>query len=368
MYVLYKKYIYIYICIYFVFIEYKKLKRFYSFKYNIANRQSNKQTTSNHNMATSTSRDYRSNCDVLSISSYSSDSKDAQTPNGGYGSDSEDLWMSYIVTPTVDEHEHEHKHKTYPSVDPNDPLRYFLERGEITPNEYERWKLVREELEPHQHRPQSQQSKKRNDFGPGYNSDSDDDDDSNSDVEAIIEYGTGYSVHADEYNDPFDPWNPTPDPTHDRRYTKLATDGEYMLKRLTQGRKLSDAFELKLAWERFKSSSSSSSSSSPTHQLQTLQDFWMEHALQIYEALQELSENQARVQGNPEYHTTPFETLENTFETIGRMSRCIAEEFNTPSVVAYVEEFLMMLYREIEFIALVEEHDTKMREQQKQQQ
>jgi len=357
---LYQKYIYICICIYFVFIEYKKLKCFYSFKYNIANRQSNKQTTSNPDMATSTSRDYKPNCDVLSISSYSSDSKDAQTPNGDYGSDNEDLWMSYIVTPTVDEHKHKHEHKTYPSVDPNDPLRYFLERGEITPNEYERWKLVREEPEPHQ--PQSQsQSKKRNDFGPGYNSESDDDDYDGDSIEGAvtIEYGTGYS-------DPFDPWNPTPDPTHDRRYTKIANDGEYMLKRLTQGHKLSNAFELKLAWERFKSSSSSSSSSSPTHQLQTLQDFWMERALQIYEALQDLSENQARVQGNPEYHTTPFETLENTFETVGRMSRCIAEDFNTSSVVAYVEEFLMMLYREIEFIALVEEHDTKMREQQQQ--
>lgn len=301
------------------------------------------------------SREYRSNCDVLSISSYSSDSKDAQTPNGGYGSDTEDLWMSYIVTPTVDEHEH----KSYPRIDSNDPLRYFLERGEITPNEYERWKLVREEPEP---RPQSHsqtQSKKRNDFGPGYNSDSDSDDDGGDSIEGTvtIEYGRGYS-------DPFDPWNPTPDPTHDRRYTKLANDGEFMLKRLTQGRKLSDAFELKLAWERFTSPSSSSSSSSPTHQLQTLQDFWLEHALQIYEALQNLSENQARVQGNPEYHSTPFETLETTFETIGRMSRCIAEDFNTPSVVAYVEEFIVTLYREIEFIALVEEYDTKMREQQ----
>lgn len=344
-------YIYIYICIYFVFIEYKKLKCFYSFKYNIANRQSNKQTTSNPDMATSTSREYRSNCDVLSISSYSSDSKDAQTPNGDYGSDNEDLWMSYIVTPTGDEHEH----KTYPIIDPNDPLRYFLERGEITPNEYERWKLVREEPEPHHPQSQSHQYKKRNDFGPGYNSESDDDDYDGDSIEGAvtIEYGTGYS-------DPFDPWNPTPDPTHDRRYTELANDGEYMLKRLTQGRKLSNAFELKLAWERFKLSSSL------THQLQTLQDFWLEHALQIYEAMQDLSENQARVQGNPGYHTTPFETLENTFETIGRMSRCIAEEFNTPSVVAYVEEFLMMLYREIEFIALVDEHDTKMREQQQQ--
>jgi hypothetical protein len=306
------------------------------------------------------SRDYRSNCDVLSISSYSSDSKDTQTPNGGYGSDSEELWMSYIVTPTVDEQEH--KQKSYPIIDHNDPFRYFLERGEITPNEYERWKLVREEPE---YRPQSQ-SKKRNDFGPGYNSDSDEDDDSDSDIEVTIEYGTGYSVHADKHSNPFDPWNPTPDPTHDRRYTKIATDGEFMLKRLTQGRKLGNAFELKLAWERFKSSSSSSSSPSPAYQLQTLQDFWLEHALQIYEALQDLKEDQARVQGNPEYHTTPFETLENTFETIGRMSRCIAEDFNTLSVVAYVEEFLVTLYREIEFIALVDEHDTKMREQQQQ--
>ena len=346
---LYSRYIYIYICIVFVFVfvEYSKLKCFYSFKYNIAT-ENKQQTTSNHNMA---SRDYRPNCDVLSISSYSSDSKDAQTPNGGYGSDNEDLWMSYIVTPTVDEH------KMYPRIDSNDPLRYFLERGEITPNEYERWKLVREEPEPQPQSHSQTHSKKRNDFGPGYNSDSDSDDDGGDSIEGTvtIEYGRGYS-------DPFDPWNPTPDPTHDRRYTKLATDGEFMLKRLTQGRKLSDAFELKLAWERF--TSSSSSSSSPTHQLQTLQDFWLEHALQIYEALQDLSENQARVQGNPEYHSTPFETLETTFETIGRMSRCIAEDFNTSSVVAYVEEFIVTLYREIEFIALVEEHDTKMREQQ----
>ena len=302
------------------------------------------------------SREYRSNCDVLSISSYSSDSKDAQTPNGGYGSDTEDLWMSYIVTPTVDD-------QSYPRIDSNDPLRYFLERGEITPNEYEKWKLVREEPEPQPQSHSQTQSKKRNDFGPGYNSDSDSDDDGGDSIEGTvtIEYGRGYS-------DPFDPWNPTPDPTHDRRYTKIANDGEFMLKRLTQGRKLSDAFELKLAWERFASPSSSSSSSSPVHQLQTLQDFWLEHALQIYEALQNLSENQARVQGNPEYHSTPFETLENTFETIGRMSRCIAEDFNTPSVVAYVEEFIVTLYREIEFIALVEEYDTKMREQQQQHQ
>ena len=68
-----------------------------------------------------------------------------------------------------------------------------------------------------------------------------------------------------------------------------------------------------------------------------------------------------------EYHSTPFETLDNTFETIGRMSRCIAEEFNTPSVVAYVEEFIVSLYREIEFRALVEEHKNSMREQRQRQ-
>jgi len=32
----------------------------------------------------------------------------------------------------------------------------------------------------------------------------------------------------------------------------------------------------------------------------------------------------------------------------------MAEEFNTPSIVAYVEEFIISLYREIEFNALVE--------------
>ena len=140
-----------------------------------------------------------------------------------------------------------------------------------------------------------------------------------------------------------------------------------MLKRLTQGRKLSSSFGLKLIWERF------AIVSSQRHQ--TLQDFWQENALQIYEALQDLVEDQARIsmegdvsttthaQQQQQYHSTPMETLDNTFETIGRMSRCIADDFNTPSVVAYVEEFIVALYREIEFNALVEEHKNKMREQ-----
>jgi hypothetical protein len=99
--------------------------------------------------------------------------------------------------------------------------------------------------------------------------------------------------------------------------------------------------------------------------LQTLQDFWQANALMTYEAIQDLRAAHARVHtthaatASPEYHSTPIETLENTFETIGRMSRCIAEDFNTQSVVNYVEEFFVTLYREIEFNALVEAHENK---------
>ena len=62
------------------------------------------------------------------------------------------------------------------------------------------------------------------------------------------------------------------------------------------------------------------------------------------------------IRNHPEYHTTPIETLETTFETIGRMCRCISDDFNTHSVLDYVDEFIVMLYREIEFNALVEAH------------
>ena len=312
------------------------------------------------------SRDYTSNCDVLSISSYSSgsgsDNKDTQTPEGGYGSEGEDLWTSYIVTtPTVAEQEHKHKHNMYPSIDLNDPLRYFLERGEITPNEYDKWKIVREE---HDYQPGSK-SRQRPDYGPGHNSDSDSDSDidDNGNGGSTIEYGNGYGYgYTEQANEYRDPWNPTPDTTHNRRYTKIATNGEFMMKRLVQDRKLGSSFGLKIIWERFAISSS--------QRLQTLQEFWQEYSLQIYEALQDLVETQ-HVGGeggegggvgvtpvsHEECHSTPVETLETTFETIGRMSRCIAEDFNTPSVVAYVEEFLVSLYREIEFRALVKEYE-----------
>jgi hypothetical protein len=328
----------------------------------------------------SNTTDYRSNCDVLSISSYSSDSKNTQTLDGGNGSDSEDFYTPYdiIAAATATAAGANQEYRPYPLFDPNDPLRYFMELGQVTPNEYEKWKIVSEEpccqiLQPC---PPVKHKRKTPDFGPGYNSDSDPDSDNDSDNNndndndddngPTIEYGNGYSAHADEHNDPFDPWNPTPDPTSDKRYTKLANDGAFMLKRLTQGRNLASSFRLKLAWERF--------TTSPLYHDQTLQDFWQENALQIYEALRDLVEARTGGAGAgaggigmtttpitattttpacEQYHSTPSETLDNTFETIGRMCRCIAEEFNTPSIVAYVEEFLVSLYREIEFDALV---------------
>ena len=328
-------------------------------------------------------------CEIISDGSISGSSD-----NDDDDDDSECYIEDLQATPTEPDAEIE----SYPQIDPNDPLRYFLELGQITPNEYDKWKLVKEE--PEQQQQQQQQthlrSKSRPDFGPGYNSDDDSDDDESEDG-PTIEYGSGYSVWADEHTDPFDPWNPTPDPTPDRRYTALANDGVFMMKRLTQSvqyehsasrpgnksnLKLADSFELKLVWGRF------TSASSPSQHFQTMQDFWQTNALAIYEALQDLIADHARVRRNhrivgrasstststststssspspststspfpapPPYHSTPIEVLENTFETIGRMSRCMAEDFNTPSIVAYVEEFIMSLYREIEFNALVE--------------
>ena len=268
----------------------------------------------------------------------------------------------------------------YHCIDAADPLRYFLESGEITPNEYDRWRITKEKVPTTATTAATNSTHQttRLDFGAGYNSDTDttdtesedngDHDDAPTAPTAVYySYGNGYARQHDC-------WNPTPDPTQDNRYTKLANDGEYMLTRFTQWSsskplerksrkmipKLSTSFELKIEWERF----IDSSSHSHAFQRRTLQDFWSEHALQIYEALQELQDVQARVHATPEYHhhhhhTTPFETLENTFETIGRMSRCIAEDFNVESIVEYVEEFMKALYREIEFNALVEEYDNR---------
>jgi hypothetical protein len=290
----------------------------------------------------------------------------------------------------------------YLGIDVTDPLRYFLENGEITPNEYDAWRIIKETVPATATAAtatatanSTNQQTTRLDFGPGYNSDSGSDSDTNDESLArpatvSYSYGHGYITQIPSKYAQFrgalvyhESWNPTPDPTQDNRYTKLANDGEYRLTRFTQwssskpmGRncrkmlpELSTSFKLKIEWERFLNSSCHSHA----HHTRTLQDFWSENAFQIYEALQELNDEQARVRATPnsewirsiipdilpapEYHTTPFETLENTFETIGRMSRCIAEDFNVESVVEYVEEFMKALYREIEFNALVEEYE-----------
>ena len=318
---------------------------------------------------------------------YSDDSVDSQTSK----SDPTDFDFFCANTTTTDDETDTPALAPYHRIDSTDPLMYFLESGEITPNEYDRWRIVKQKVtdtdtDASATTPSdSTHQNTRLDFGAGYNSDTDteseDNDDHDHDAASTAvsySYGNGYARQHDC-------WNPTPDPTQDNRYTKLANDGEYMLTRFTQWSsskplerksrkmipKLSTSFELKIEWERFIDSSSRSHGHS--HQTQTLQDFWSEHALQIYEALQELKDEQVRVRATPnsewirsiipdilpapEYHTTPFETLENTFETIGRMSRCIAEDFNVESIVEYVEEFMKTLYREIEFNALVEEYE-----------
>jgi hypothetical protein len=350
-----------------------------------------------HQIITMAYSDYKGSQDILSISSYNShsDSQDTDTADGlndGSGDFCIEDFMnpeyfkaseydSVATAPTAapaatDATTATDAAESYPCFDPNDPLRYFLENGEITPNEYDKWRLTREEpIQPQLSPAKHKRSRKTPDFGPGYNSDSDpasddDDDDDDDNQGPTFEYGYGYSARADEYTDPSDPWNPTPDTTPDRRYIKIATDGTFMMKRLMQSATappltLSASFELKLAWERFVFP-------------QTLQDFWQANALKIYEALQDLRADHARVQvrsgecetgegfpknlpAPPLYHSTPIETLENTFETIGRMSRCIAEDFNTQSVVNYVEEFLVSLYREIEFNSLVEAYEQNTR-------
>jgi len=266
--------------------------------------------------------------------------------------------------------------------DLTDPLRYCLERGEITHHEYDKWKIVQEEEEP---RPQSQsQSKTRPDFGPGYNSDSDSDDEfTQSEPEPDINYtyGNGYLTRLQDphsrHDEFYDPWFPNPDPTPNKQYTAIATNPRYMMAQFVvfesdpndnhhhpaSTPRLNHAFQLKLIWERFIAASNPPPQSpSPSPSLQT---FWQTNALSIYEALQELVATQAKcfsplsgarklIPDTPEFHTTPVEMLENTFETIGRMSRCIAEEFNTQPVVNYVDEFIHALYTELRFMELVQ--------------
>ena len=252
---------------------------------------------------------------------------------------------------------------------PNDPLRYFMVNREITLAEYERWKIV------HQTTPstltlEQQQRKKRIDFGPGHNSVSDSESDDDGDntqttqtTQTTTIYGNGYSVllHSDVRTDS---WNPNPDPTPDGRYTVLATSPEFMSRCLVDehDQQLASAFIVKLVWERY---AFHPSPDAPCERY-TLRNFWEENALVIYDALQVLVDKHARVhrgtetmQANmipPPHNVTPIDTLEITFETIGKMCRTIGDKLNTSSVDAYVEEFINALYRELVFIALVETH------------
>ena len=265
--------------------------------------------------------------------------------------------------------------------DLTDPLRYFLELGAITPNEYDKWKIVDETpavianaaTKPARRKP------KPIDFGAGYN-DTDDtdntdntDDTNNQKSKSYYCYGNGYvtqlpgrRIHPSSAF-VYDPWFPNPDPTPKKQYTKLSTSARHMMRQFVvfgsdgEQPRLSHAFQLKLLWERYVLRSLVSNP-------QSLQDFWQTNALTIYEALQELVATLSKSKcfsplsggrklipdtpDTPEFHTTPVETLENTFETIGRMSRCIAEEFNTQPVVNYVEEFIRALYTELYFMAL----------------
>jgi hypothetical protein len=127
--------------------------------------------------------------------------------------------------------------------------------------------------------------------------------------------------------------------------------------------RLNPAFRSKLSWERFMTRCRAAGTPPPTPP--PLQNFWETHSFEIYEALQELAAIHAKcfnggarfsniIHDTPEFHTTPLETLEHTFETIGRMCRCIADDFNTQPVVNYVEEFIRSLYTELRFIELVE--------------
>jgi hypothetical protein len=256
---------------------------------------------------------------------------------------------------------------------PNDPLRNFLVNRKITLAEYERWKIVHQTTTPSTLTlEQQQQRKKRIDFGPGHNSvsesesdDDDDGDDGNTTHQTTTTiYGSGYSTLLYS-NVPIDSWNPNPDPTSDMRYTALAKSYEFMSRCLVDehDQQLASAFMVKLVWERY---AFHPSPHAPWERY-TLRNFWEDNALVIYDALQVLVDKHARVhrgtetmQANmipPPYNVTPIDTLEITFETIGKMCRTIGDDnLNTPSVDAYVLEFIMSLYRELVFITLVETH------------
>ena len=306
-------------------------------------------------------------CDILDTSIYVSGGKmsdDESSDEYDYDFDLKDLKDLQSPKAVAEE--------AFPHFDLTDPLRYCLELGVVTPNEYDKWKIVDETpaaIANTATKP-SKRKIKPIDFGAGYNDtdtdDTDDTDTDDTDYEDEISksyycYGNGYVTQFPSKRiQPssafvYDPWFPNPDPTPNKQYTKHATIPRHMMTQFVvfeshgEQPRLNNAFQLKLIWERFMISS------------QPLQDFWQTNALTIYEALQELVEIQATLSGarklitdTPEFHTTPIEMLENTFETIGRMSRCIADDFNTQSIVNYVDEFIHALYTELYFMALLQ--------------
>jgi hypothetical protein len=289
--------------------------------------------------------------------------------------------MSYNGNNAANQAEYEANAKYEPNFDLNDPLRYCVEIGEIDEEEYQKWKIVRLPATT------TKKTTPPIDFGPGYNSDSDSDlenptidyDDPKYVLARNMIYGNGYVTQfpCRRIQPPgafaYDPWFPNPDPTPDKQYTAIATNPHQMLTQFVTFEsdpndyndnqrlpasiaRLNHAFQLKILWERF--------TERKEYRFQPLQEFWQTNALPIYEALQELVAMHAKYFGresirslipdSPQFHTTPVETLENTFETIGRMSRCIAEDFNDQSVVSYVGDFIHALYTELRFIELVE--------------
>ena len=259
--------------------------------------------------------------------------------------------------------------KIQPHFKFNDPLRYFLETDQISQDEYDKWKIVK----PSSPISRTHRALDFDYFVPDSNMDDEVASASASASTDEIVYGYGYETQFPcrrvQPSDGFvyDPWFPNPDPTPNKEYNEFATSMRYMMSRFVIFESdenndtdsnvsiptLNHGIHLKLIWERFAERKGHC----------TLQEFWQTNALVIYEALQELNEMQAMClniktnilnQDTPgEFHTTPLEMLENTYETIGRMSRCIAEDFNQESVVNYVEEFIHALYVELQFMEIV---------------
>ena len=246
-----------------------------------------------------------------------------------------------------------------PRFDINDPLRYCLDMGYISRGEYDRWKIVK----PSSSSPIGR-TRRALDFGPGYNSDSESDDDAVSTpapitTSGVMSYGAGYM--QDSNGVAYDPWFPNPDymRVQEREQAQTQVYGLWCVvfendpndldsQPPASISRLNTAFGLKILWERFAERKGRC----------TLQEFWQTNALEIYEALQELVAVHAELFNTmcggtlEEFHTNPVEMLEHTFETIGRMSRCIAEDFNLESCVNYVEEFVHALYTELRFMEL----------------